>query len=122
MERLGHYGASPMPDSEDYYITYGFGYAKYYHASLGIIQENEIFVPKEDSIKINMIRLKNTSSEKRKLKLVYYVKPVLGEDETKSSGYIDLKFKDNVINARNVYGEGLSKNVFIHIQEIICLL
>lgn len=119
MERLGHYGASPMPDSEDYYITYGFGYAKYYHASLGIIQENEIFVPKEDSIKINMIRLKNTSSEKRKLKLVYYVKPVLGEDETKSSGYIDLKFKDNVINARNVYGEGLSKNVFISSSERI---
>ncbi|MCI9365095.1 MAG: hypothetical protein HFJ54_00175 [Clostridia bacterium] len=108
-----------MPDSEDYYITYGFGYAKYYHASLGIIQENEIFVPKEDSIKINMIRLKNTSSEKRKLKLVYYVKPVLGEDETKSSGYIDLKFKDNVINARNVYGEGLSKNVFISSSERI---
>ena len=54
-----------------------FGYAKYYHASLGIIQEPEVFVPKEDSIKLNIIRLKNTTSEKRKLKLIYYIKPVL---------------------------------------------
>ena len=68
---------SPMPDENDYYITYGFGYAKYYHASLGIIQEAEVFVPKEDSVKLNIIRLKNTTSEKRKLKLVYYIKPVL---------------------------------------------
>lgn len=68
---------SPKPDDNDYYVIYGFGYAKFYHASLGIIQETEVFVPKEDSIKINLIRLKNTTSEKRHLKLVYYIKPVL---------------------------------------------
>ncbi len=68
---------SPKPDDNDYYVIYGFGYAKFYHASLGIIQETEIFVPEEDSIKVNLIRLKNTTSEKRPLKLVYYIKPVL---------------------------------------------
>lgn len=68
---------SPMPDDNDYYVIYGFGYAKFFHASLGIIQETEIFVPKEEKIKINIIRLKNTTSEKRKLRLIYYIKPVL---------------------------------------------
>ena len=67
----------PMPDENDYYAFFGFGYTRFYHASLGIMQETEIFVPVEDSIKINLVRLKNTTSEKRHLKLVYYIKPVL---------------------------------------------
>ncbi len=66
-----------IADDNDYYVYYGFGYAKFYHASLGIIQETEVFVPVEDNIKLNIIRLKNTTSEKRHLKLVYYIKPVL---------------------------------------------
>ena len=109
----------PCPDDEDYYVIYGFGYDKFYHASLGIIQENEVFVPEEDSIKLNILRLKNTTSEKRKLKLVYYVKPVLGEDEIKTDGCIDLCFEDNIIYAKNMYGEGLSKNVYISSSEKI---
>ncbi|MCI8397617.1 MAG: hypothetical protein HFJ52_08500 [Clostridia bacterium] len=110
-----------IPDKEDYYTFYGFGYVKNYHTSLGIIQETETFVPKEDSIKVNIIKLKNTLSEKRRLNLVYYIKPVLGEDETKSDGYIDLKLdKDkNILFAKNIYGETLSKNVYILSSEKI---
>lgn len=110
-----------MPDDNDYYMTFGFGYVKGYHASLDLIQETEIFVPNEESIKINIIRLKNTKEEKRKLKLIYYMKPVLGEDETKTSGYIDLEFdkENNVIFAKDIYGEGLSKNVYVSSSEEI---
>lgn len=110
-----------MEDDEDYYTFFGFGYVRNYHASLGIIQETETFVPKEDSLKINIIRFKNTLSEKRKLKAVYYIKPVLGEDETKTSGYIDLKFDEdkNVLFAKNMYGEGISKNVYVSSSEKI---
>lgn len=110
-----------MPDDEDYYMIFGFGYVKSYHASLGIIQEIEVFVPTEDSIKINIIRLKNTLAERRRLKLVYYIKPVFGEDETKTNGYIGLKFdkEKNTIYAKNVYGDTLCKNVYISSSERI---
>lgn len=113
--------ANVMPDFEDYYTIFGFGYAKSYHASLGIIQESETFVPNEDSIKVNILRLKNTLSEKRRLKLFYYIKPVLGEDETKTSGYINLDFSPdkNVLYAKNIYGDGLSKNVYVASSERI---
>ena len=108
-----------MPDDEAYYMTYGFGYVRGYHSNLGLIQETEVFVPKDKSAKVNIIRLKNTLSEKRKLKIIYYIKPVLGEDETKTSGYIDLEFeKDkNIIFAKNIYGEGLAKTVYISCSE-----
>lgn len=110
-----------MEDNEDYYTYFGFGYVKNYHASLGIIQETETFVPKTEALKVNIIRLKNTLSEKRKLKAVYYIKPVLGEDETKTNGYIDLNFDEykNVLFAKNIYGEGISKNVYVSSSERI---
>lgn len=113
--------ANVMKDEEDYYMIYGFGYVKGFHASKGIIQETEIFVPINDNVKINIIKLKNTLSEKRRLKIVYYIKPVLGEDETKTTGNINLEFdKDkNVLFAKNIYGETLSKNVFVSSSEEI---
>lgn len=111
--------ALPAPDDEDYYITHGFGYSRFFHASLGIIQEADVFVAKEDHAKISILKLKNVTPEKRKLKLVYYIKPVLGEDEIKTEGYIDLKLKDNVIYAKNIYGEGLAETVFVTSSERI---
>ena len=62
---------------QDYYLTYGFGYAKLKTISNNILQELEIFVPKEDGIKVNILKLKNLSGIKKRLKLVYYVKPVM---------------------------------------------
>ena len=113
--------ANVMPDDEDYYMTYGFGYAKSYHASLGLIQEDEIFIPQDKSAKMNIIRLKNTLSEKRRLKLVYYLKPVLGEDEIRTNGYIDLDFdkEKNIVFANRIYGDSLSKVVYISSSERI---
>ena len=110
---------NPSADNEDYYIIYGFGYAKYYHASLGIIQELETFVPVNDGIKVNILRLKNTTSEKRTLKCVYYIKPVLGEDEIKSNGYIGLSLKNNTIIAKNIYGETISNFAYVMISNEI---
>jgi cellobiose phosphorylase len=53
-------GLNPMPDDKNYNVIYGFGYAKYIHKSDGIEQELEVFVPKEDSIKVQILKLKNT--------------------------------------------------------------
>ena len=53
----------------------------------GIYQELNIFVPKEDTVKINILNLKNLHAKKRKLKLLYYIKDVLGEDEIKTGMY-----------------------------------
>lgn len=110
-----------IPDDEDYYTFFGFGYVKSFHASLGLIQENEVFVAKEDSIKANIIRLKNTLSDKRKLKIVYYIRPVLGEDELKTNGFIKATAdKDkNIVFAENSYGEGIVKTMYVSSSEKI---
>ena len=97
--------AMPKPDNKNYNTVFGFGYAKYIHNSDDILQELEVFVPEEDSIKVNILTLKNNAPKKKKIRIVYYVKPVLGEDEIKSDGYIKLQYEENtnILIAKNLY-------------------
>ena len=114
-------GAMPSPDENDYYITYGFGYSKYMHTNLGIIQEAECFVPNNESIKINIIKLRNTAPNRRNLKLIYYIRPVLGEEELNSTGFIDTKFStnSNLLYFRNLYNNELGGYSYISSSEKI---
>ncbi len=120
-DKMWTLNANVIPDDNDYDITYGFGYVKEHHISYGIIQDIDIFVPKDESVKINIIKLRNTIAKNKKIKLVYYLKPVLGEDETKTNGYINLEFDENknILFAKNLYGDGLSKNVYVSSNEKI---
>ena len=113
-------GAMPMPDDNDYFIKYGFGYANYEHISDNLIQSTDVFVPREDKIKLNIVKIKNVLPEKRNLKLVYYIKPVLGEDEIKTMGNIVLSHEGNSILIKNMYEEEFKKNIaFVSSSEQI---
>ena len=94
--KLWSLGINPTPDDNDYYITYGFGYSKYRHVSNGIDQEVTVFIPKEESAKIQIIHLNNKLAKKKKIRIIYYLKPVLDEDEIISQGYLNLKYNENM--------------------------
>lgn len=104
-QKHGHFGANPIPDDRNYNVIYGFGYAKYIHQSYGVHQELSVFVPKEDSAKISILKLKNITPHKKKLRLYYYAKMVLGEDEIKTDGYEAVKYKvnNNMLEVKNLY-------------------
>ena len=85
-------GLNPMPDDNDYYITYGFGYCKYQHTCDGIVQKLEMYVPRKDSIKVQILHLENLQTQRKELKLIYYVKTVLDEDEIKSNGHLQIEY------------------------------
>ena len=106
-------GLNPMPNNKNYNVVYGFGYTKYINKNCGVEQEFEVFVPKEDSVKIGILRLKNTELNRKKLKILYYMKPVLGEDELKSSEYINLEYdsNNNIICAQNLYNSDFKDDV-----------
>ncbi len=98
-------GLNPMPDNRNYNVIYGFGYVRYIHKSSGIEQELEVFVPKEEPCKVSILSLKNTTPNRKKIKLYYYIKPVLGEDEIKTNGYLNVIFdkNNNIVHAKNLY-------------------
>lgn len=114
-------GQNPIPDSNDYYITYGFGYANYMHKSNGLIQNASVFVPCKDSAKVHLIRFENIEPRKRKIKLVYYIKPVLGEDETISNTYLNLEYKEgsNLLCLENISNEDFKNVLYVSSSEKI---
>ena len=114
-------GLNPMPDDNQYNIIYGFGHAKYIHNSNGINQELEVFVPNEDAVKIGILRLNNTSTLRKKIRIVYYLKPVLGEDEIKTNGYLKLEFNRNanLVEVQNLYESDFKSFVFVSSSEKI---
>ena len=74
-----------LTPSQEYYLTYGFGYAILKTLKDEILQELVEFVPLDNNIKVHLLKLKNKSNETKKLNLTYYIKPVLGEDEIKTT-------------------------------------
>ena len=102
------------------YITYGLGYVKFKTIQNNLKQELEIFIPQKDNVKINILKLENLEPNKRRLKLIYYIKPVLGEDEIKTNGYIKLEKEGNYISIKNLYKDSFKKNsAFVSCSEQI---
>ena len=106
--------------NQEYHLSYGFGYVKLKTLKDEIFHELETFVPTEESVKVNILKLKNTTSERKNLKVFYYIKPVLGEDEIKTSGYINVEKEGNTVVATNLYkNEIIGEKVFINSNEKI---
>ena len=97
--------------NQNYYLNYGFGSVKLKTIRDEILHDLETFVAKEDRAKISILKLKNTSSERKNIKLLYYIKPVMGEDEIKTSGYIKVNKENNVVFAKNLYNSELVSNI-----------
>lgn len=107
-------------EANESYINYGVGFVKFKSSQNNIAQELDIFVPRKDNIKINILRLKNLEPNRRKLKLVYYIKPVLGEDEIKTNGFINVCKDNNLIVVRNLYKDNFKETIaFVSSSENI---
>ncbi len=112
---------SPKPVNNDYDVKYRFGYNTYLHNCNGIEQEIETFVPVQDSEKVYIIHLNNTKTCRKRIKVVYYIKLVMDEDEIKSCKYVDLKYSENsnIIIARNIINDEFKNYFFVSSSEKI---
>lgn len=102
------------------YLEYGFGYVSFRTYKENIEHDLTIFVPRKENVKINILKLRNQEPNRRKLKLYYYIKPVLAEDEIKSNGYINVEKEGNIISIKNLYKDSFKNNYcFISSSEEI---
>ena len=107
-------------NNNDSYLYFGMGYVKYKSIQNNIEHELDIFIPQKDNIKINLLKLKNLEPNRRNLKIIYYIKPVLGEDEIKTNGNIEVLKENNLVILKNLYKDNFKNNVaFISSSEII---
>lgn len=111
----------PIREKESYIITHGIGYSTISHNSHGIQQSLTVFVPVDEPIKLNVLKIKNISSIKRKLSFTYYIRPVLGVDENKNQFFIktELDDKTGAILVRNPYNTDFPNRLtFVDTSEI----
>ncbi len=96
----------PIRERQPYSIQHGFGYTTISHNSHGVEQELTQFVPVDASIKISILKLKNTSSNKRDLAITYYVRPVLGVSDQDTAMHIRSNQIDTgTLTFENSYNE-----------------
>ena len=88
-------GLNPMADNKEYSTIFGYGYAKYIHESDDVKQELIEFVADKDSAKFYLLNLKNYAPKKKKFNIIFYIKPVLGENLLKTIDFVNLKFEEN---------------------------
>lgn len=104
--------ALPVREDETYSAVHGFGYSVFKNPSHGFEQELTQFVPVKDSVKLSLIKLKNTSDTTRQLSLYYYIRPVLGVTDQATAPYISTeRHESGAILVRNTYNEEFSGRV-----------
>ena len=106
---------TPLPVRSDapYKIRHGQGYTIFEHASYGLAQTLTIFVPKDDTIKISLLKIKNLTDRKRKISITSYTEWVLGTQREKAAPYLicDYDQESGAIFARNPYDNDFATHV-----------
>ena len=74
-------------------------------------------MPNEENVKVLNFRIKNIIGENRKIKLVVYIKPVLGEDEYFSNGNIKVEKKGNLLLVKNMFAEEDFKDKIMYVTS-----
>ena len=100
--------------------THGFGYSQFTSRTKFFSENLTEFVPRNDNIKIYLFEITNKSKEEKKINLEFFINPVLGEREEKTSRYIlcDYAKDSNYIKLQNVYNKDYRNNlVFLASNE-----
>ncbi len=101
--------ASPIRERTAYRARHGAGYSVFEHNSHGIEQELTVFVPMNDDdgepVKLQRLRLKNTTNRVRTLSITHYLEWTLGENRESSAMHVNTSWDDSVsaLLARNRY-------------------
>ncbi|MDQ2087331.1 glucoamylase family protein [Herbivorax sp. ANBcel31] len=108
------WSATPLPIRNDgsYKIKHGFGYTVFEHECHGIWHSMVQFVPVSHSVKISIMKIKNTSENVRNLSFVYYIRPVLGVSDQFTAPHVNTSMHDlGTILITNNYNEEFSDRV-----------
>jgi cyclic beta-1,2-glucan synthetase len=99
----------PIRESGDYRTRHGAGYTVFEHTGHGIHQELLTFVPMDEEgglpVKVQRLRMRNTSSRPRTLSVIFYVEWVLGEHREETQTHIVTRWDETarMLVAHNPY-------------------
>ncbi len=93
---------------KDYNLIYGFGYTRVLEEYDYIKKSMDIFIPKDDDVKIQFITLENTYGEEKSLNIEYKLVPTLGVAQETNISYILSKEENDTMILKNPYSVDFS--------------
>ncbi|HYE84242.1 MAG TPA: glucoamylase family protein [Clostridia bacterium] len=94
----------PIRTAAPYIIRHGFGYSVFEHGWNGIEHELTEFAPVSDSVKLCVLKLKNTTASRKQLSATYYARTVLGVSDQSTAQHVYTELHGNgAILIRNNY-------------------
>jgi cyclic beta-1,2-glucan synthetase len=78
----------PIRGESNTIVRHGLGYTSFEHVSHGIHHSLTSFVPKDDSVKISLLKLKNRTTKKRVISITSYTEWVLGSRREESASHL----------------------------------
>ncbi|MCC7173696.1 MAG: cyclic beta 1-2 glucan synthetase [Bryobacterales bacterium] len=107
-ESSGHvWSPTPLPAGgiSPYTTRHGFGYSVFTHTEQGIYSELRVFVAIDAPLKYSVLRVRNTTSEPRRLTATAYCEWVLGELRSKTAMHVisELDLTTGALFAANRY-------------------
>lgn len=106
---------TPLPIRSDapYVIRHGQGYSVFEHTSHGFQHSLSLFVPIDDTVKISLLKIKNTTDKKRKISVTSYTEWVLGTRREKTASYLicDIDSASGAIFAQNPHDNEFANKV-----------
>lgn len=124
-EETGHFWSAtslPVPSSAPYVTRHGMGYSVFEHMEDGIHSEMTVFVDIEAPVKFFVIKLKNTTAQRRHLSLTGYIEWVLGDIKSKTAMHVitETDSDTGAIIARNNYNTEFTDRIaFFDTDETI---
>lgn len=100
----------PCEKNGKYEVRYGLGYVKYISAVCGIKAELTVFIPKNDKVKVSILKIKNSNERSREFSFFYYIDPVLSFTNNLKERYMNLSYEDNKIVFSNEYEKEFADN------------
>jgi cyclic beta-1,2-glucan synthetase len=82
---------APIHEPADYLIRHGLGYSTFKHHRNGIDTTLRAGVPSSGAVKIQILTLRNSGENARKLTLTAYAEWVLGTDRERSRGHVRVE-------------------------------
>src|SRR5262249_12873297 len=95
-------------------VRHGQGYTTFEQSSLGLAQSLTLFVPKDDSVKVLLLKVRNDSGERRRLSAAFYAEWVLGttREVTARQLLVEADGPDGALLARNPFNTDFPEVAF----------
>ncbi|MGL4875914.1 MAG: GH36-type glycosyl hydrolase domain-containing protein [Clostridium sp.] len=101
----------PVDDGGVYKINHNFGYSTFAHNYEEIEGSITVFIPAEDKVKIQIVRLKNNSNEDKEIAMYFYNELVLGDNKKNTKDYIYTGVEKDYAYGKNPFSSFFKEKI-----------